>query len=51
MKRLLVAATLVLSSAAWADVAPGGGCDCSSASSVPLALLGALALWATRLQK
>jgi MYXO-CTERM domain-containing protein len=48
MKRLLLAATLVVSSTAWADVAPGGGCDCSSASSVPLALLAVLALWATR---
>jgi MYXO-CTERM domain-containing protein len=50
MKRLLLAATLVLSSAAWADVPPPGGCDCSSASAadVPLALLGGLALWAAR---
>jgi MYXO-CTERM domain-containing protein len=48
MKRLLLAATLVLSSAAWADVAPGGGCDCTAASGVPLALLGALAVWAAR---
>jgi MYXO-CTERM domain-containing protein len=48
MKRLLLAASLVLSSTAWADVAPGPGCDCSSASSVPLALLAVLALWATR---
>jgi len=48
MKRLLLAATLLLSSAAWADVAPGGGCDCNSASGVPLALLAGLALWAAR---
>ncbi len=48
MKRLLLAASLVLSSTAWADVAPGPGCDCSSTSSVPLALLAALALWAAR---
>ena len=48
MKRLLFAASLVLSSAAWADVAPGGGCDCNAASGVPLALLGVFALWAAR---
>jgi MYXO-CTERM domain-containing protein len=48
MKRLLLAATLVLSSTAWADVAPGGGCDCSSATSVPVALLAGLALWGIR---
>jgi MYXO-CTERM domain-containing protein len=51
MKRLLVAAALLLSPAAWADVPPpGGGCDCSTSTSagVPLALLGVLAFWATR---
>lgn len=48
MTRLLLTATLVLSTAAWADVAPGPGCDCNSASGVPLALLGVFALWAAR---
>jgi MYXO-CTERM domain-containing protein len=50
MKRLLVTAALILSPAAWADVPPGGGCDCSTSpsASVPLALLGVLAFWAAR---
>jgi MYXO-CTERM domain-containing protein len=48
MKRLLLTASLILSTAAWADVAPGGGCDCNATSGVPLALLGAFALWAAR---
>jgi MYXO-CTERM domain-containing protein len=48
MNRLLLAASLFLSSTALADVAPGPGCDCSTTSSVPLALLAALALWAAR---
>ncbi len=48
MNRLLLTASLFLSSTAWADVAPGGGCDCSSTSSIPLALLAGLALWGIR---
>ncbi|WP_224240799.1 MYXO-CTERM sorting domain-containing protein [Hyalangium gracile] len=48
MKRLLLVSALLLSSAAWADVPPPGGCDCSSSSGVPLALLGVMAVWAAR---
>jgi hypothetical protein len=48
MKRLLLAATLFLSSAAWADVVPGGGCDCTTASDVPIILLAGLTVWAAR---
>lgn len=48
MTRLLLTASLMLSSAAWADVAPAGGCDCNATSGVPLALLGVFALWSAR---
>ena len=48
MKRLLLTASLVLSTAAWADVPPGPNCGCHFSSGVPLALLGVFALWSAR---